>query len=324
MVSDGRVGIEVQCRGLAETLGFDPVIKRIKTRAPWRWLPPAFWRDPLRAIDPSGDRLAPPWPDLVIGTGRQAVAPNLAIRRASGGRTITIQIQDPKVSLDRFDIVIAPAHDGLTGPNVITTRGSLHGLSEARLAVAAAQLAPKVDSLPKPRVGVLIGGKSRVHSLPDRLAQRLGQDLAAMARSQGVGLMITPSRRTELRTMAILREALAGLPVFIWDREGDNPYQGILGLADAFVVTGDSVNMVCEAAFTGKPIHIAEVAGGTAKFRDFHEAMQSDGITHPFAGRLESWHYAPLRETESVAAEIRRRLGFPEAAEPRLGVGGAD
>ena len=82
--------------------------------------------------------------------------------------------------------------------------------------------------------------------------------------------------------------------------------------------------MVCEAAFTGKPIHIAEVAGGTAKFRDFHEAMQSDGIARPFAGRLETWHYTPLRETESVAAEIRRRLGFPEAAEPRLGVGGAD
>jgi len=329
VVSDGRVGIEVQCRGLAEALGFDPVIKRIRARAPWRWLPPAFWRNPLRALDPSGDRLAPPWPDLVIGTGRLAVAPNLAIRRASGGRTITIQIQDPKVSLDRFDIVIAPAHDGLTGPNVITTQGSLHGLSETRLAVAAAQLAPEVDALPKPRVGVLIGGKSRVHSLPDRLAQKLGAGLASLARSQGIGLMVTPSRRTEARTMAILREALAGLPAYIWDGQGDNPYLGILGLADAFVVTGDSVNMICEAAFTGKPVHIAEVAGGTAKFRDFHEAMQESGIVRPFAGRLEHWHYPPLRETEGVAAEIRCRLGLPAATQPQVeqaqvGVGGAD
>ena len=328
VVSDGRVGIEIQCRGLAEALGFDPAIKRIKTRAPWRWLPPAFWRDPLRALDPAGDRLAPPWPDLVIGTGRQAVAPNLAIRRASGGRTVAIQIQDPKVAPERFDLVIAPEHDGLTGANVIATRGSLHGLTEAHLAVAAARLAPKVDGLPKPRVGVLIGGKSRVHSLPDPLARRLGEGLADMARGQGVGLIVTPSRRTEARTMAILREALAGLPAYVWDGQrddqGDNPYRGILGLADAFVVTGDSVNMVCEAAFTGKPVHTAEVAGGTPKFRHFHAAMERDGITRPFAGRLESWHYAPLRETESVAAEIRRRLGLAEAAPPRAGVGGAD
>lgn len=326
VVSDGRVGIEIQCRGLAEALGLDPVVKRIRARWPWNRLPPRFWRDPLRRLDPAGDILAPPWPDLLIGTGRLAVAPNLAIRRASGGRSFAIQVQDPKVPLERFDLVIAPRHDGLEGPNVISTLGSLHGLTDAKLTEAAESFEPRIAGLPHPRVAVMLGGDSRVHRMTRRSAESLAAGLAAVARDQGAGLMVTPSRRTGAETQTIVREALAGLPADIWDGNGANPYLGFLALADAFVVTADSVNMVCEAAYTGKPIHIAEVSGGTAKFRRFHAAMRDAGITRPFAGRLESWSYPPLRETAKVAAEVGRRLalaGRPLAAAPG-GTGTAD
>jgi len=317
VVSDGRAGIEIQCRGLAEAIGLQPVVKRIKARAPWRWLPPAFWFDPLRRLAPSGDRMQPPWPDLLIGTGRLAVAPNLAVRRASRGGTFTVQIQDPKVALDHFDVVIAPEHDRLSGPNVIATRGSLHGITEARLAAAAAEWQAGIVQLPRPRVTVLIGGDSRTHRMTRQHAERLAAGLAALAREQGAGLLVTPSRRTGDATLAIVRAALAGLPAVIWDGSGANPYLGYLALADAFVVTGDSVNMICEAAYTGKPIHLAEIGGGTDKFERFHESMARAGIVRPFAGRVEQWRYAPLRETEAVAAELRRRLGLPERASPQ-------
>lgn len=308
VVSDGRVGIEIQCRGLAELLGFAPVVKRIVVRAPWRWIPPAFWIDPLAALDPAGDRLAPPWPDLLIGTGRMAVGPNMAVRRASGGRTFTVQIQDPKVALSNFDVVVAPQHDRLAGPNVVTTRGSLHGITAARLAEAAEAWGPRIARLPHPRVAVLLGGDSRVHRLTAADAERLGRGLAEMARASGAGLMVTPSRRTAPETLAILRRELAGFAAEIWEGSGDNPYLGYLALADAFVITGDSVNMICEAAYTGKPIHVAEISGGTAKFERFHQGLREAGIARPFAGRLESWSYPPLDETSAVAAEIRRRL----------------
>ena len=317
VISDGRAGIEVQARGLAEALGFDPVIKRIKTRAPWRWLPPQFWLDPLRAVDPAGDPLAPPWPDVAIGSGRQAVAPNRAIRRASRGRSFVIQVQDPKVDLAGFDVVVAPEHDRLAGPNLIATKGSLHGVTEARLAAAAAEFAPRFEALPRPLVGVLVGGNSRKHRMTADLAQALGDGLAQACRAQDVGLAVTPSRRTGPANEAILRRALAPVAADVWDWTGPNPYFGILALADAFVVTGDSVNMVCEAAFTGRPVHVFETAGGTAKFRRFHDTMRAAGITRPFAGRVEEWSYPPLRETPAVAAEIRRRLdarGSPAAA----------
>jgi len=83
---------------------------------------------------------------------------------------------------------------------------------------------------------------------------------------------------------------------------------GRLGLADALVVTGDSVTMISEAAATGKPVHVVELPGGTAKFSRFHAGMGAAGITRPFDGRLESWDYPPLEETARAAAEIRRRL----------------
>ncbi len=308
VLSDGRAGNETQCRGLARALGFEPIVKRLKIRAPWRWLPPNLWLNPLVAVDPSGDRLAPPWPDVAIGTGRRAVGPNAAIRRASRGRTFTVQIQDPKVAPSAFDAVVAPAHDGLEGANVITTRGSLNSLTRERLAEAAARFAPGLAALPRPLVAVLVGGDSRVHRLTADLTRRLARDLVRMARDRGAGLLVTPSRRTGPENLAILREALAGLPAEIWDGSGDNPYLGYLALADAFVITADSVNMTCEAAFTGKPIHIAEVAGGTAKFARFHATMRAAGITRPFDGGLESWSYPPMNETAEVAAEIRRRL----------------
>src|SRR3546814_15726728 len=79
--------------------------------------------------------------------------------------------------------------------------------------------------------------------------------------------MVTPSRRTGPDNEAILRARLAGLPAEIWDGEGENPYFAYLGLADAILVTADSVNMVCEAASTGKPVYVIALDGSSDKFR---------------------------------------------------------
>ena len=46
---------------------------------------------------------------------------------------------------------------------------------------------------------------------------------------------------------------LAPLGAWIWDMEGDNPYFGLLALADVIVATLDSISMVSEAAATHAP-----------------------------------------------------------------------
>lgn len=308
VMTDGKAGMEVQCVGLAEALGFEPRVKRIQVTKPWRWLPPRLVPDPLGAIGPKRDRLAPPWPEMLIASGRQTVAPSMAIRHASGGRTFTVQIQNPVVDPARFDLVVAPRHDRLTGPNVIQTIGGLNRITEARLRAAAAKFGPAFAHLPRPLIAVALGGSNRVYRFTRAIARRLGEDLARLCRAEGVGLLITASRRTDPSIVALLRAALNGCAAEIWDGEGENPYLGYLGLAEAFVVTGDSVNMVCEAATTGKPVYVVELAGGSAKFARFHQALREAGATRPFAGRLEHWSYPPLHDTEATAAEIRRRL----------------
>ena len=248
VVTDGTPGMENQALGLAETLGLRPEIKRIAPRLPWRFLPAALWPWPLSAT--TGDALAPPWPDILIATGRPTVAPALAIKARNGGRTFAIQIQNPGLLRDKFDVVIAPQHDRIAGENVIATRGSLNGISAAKLAEAARRFAPALAKLERPLVAVLVGGDNKVYRLTPELTRHLCRQLKSLAENFGAGLAVTPSRRTSAENEAILRDMLKPIGAEIWGGTGENPYLGYLALADAVVVTGDSVNMVSEACVT--------------------------------------------------------------------------
>ncbi|MFQ5959034.1 MAG: mitochondrial fission ELM1 family protein [Alphaproteobacteria bacterium] len=310
VLTDEKPGNENPCRGLAEAVGLETALKRVYPRSPWSRLPPQLWFAPLSAPGPGSDPLEPPWPDLLIAAGRQTVALSIAIKRASGGRSFTVQILDPAVRLDRFDLVVAPEHDRVSGPNVIVTTGAMNRVTPERLAATAPAFEKGVAHLPHPRVAVLIGGNSKRHRLDPATAAGIGDRLAALARANGAGLMIIPSRRTGDDNARALAARLDGVAAVMWDGRGDNPYFAYLALADAIVVTGDSVAMVSEACATGKPVHVVDLPGGSAKFRRFHEGLRRAGCTRPLGNSLASWDYTPLNETARVAAEVRRRLGL--------------
>jgi len=155
---------------------------------------------------------------------------------------------------------------------------------------------------------VSLGGDNGVFRMTADVIDRLGADLRHLVAKSGAGLLITPSRRTDAALGQRLRDLLHDLPHLWHDGSGDNPYLGWLGLADAVVVTGDSVNMVSEACATGKPVFTVDLEGGNAKFARFHAALARDGLTRPFAGRLEHWTYPPLDDTAKVAGAVRDRL----------------
>ena len=308
VLTEGHVGMVNQAVGLAEAMGLAPEIKRLAVRTPWKHLPPRLWVKALSAAGPGGDRLEPPWPDLLISCGKRSVAPALAIRRASRGRTFAVHIQTPPVDPGRFDLVVAPAHDRLTGPNVFVTRAAVHRVTPARLEQAAARFAPLLANLPRPLVAVLIGGSNGRHRLTPELTARVAEQLAALSRSRGIGLAVTASRRTGVENEAILRNRLSGASAVVWDGQGENPYFGYLGLADAVVVTADSVSMVSEAVSTGKPVHVVDLPGASRRIGRFHASLRDAGMTRRFDGTLDSWHYAPPDDTARAAAEVWRRL----------------
>jgi len=310
VLTDGKAGTRNGALGLAEAVGLPVVDKHTHSRLPWRWLPPQLWPSGVLGVGAGGDRLAPPWPRLLISAGERSVGPALAVKKLSGGKTFCVHIQHPRVDPAKFDLVTASAHDRLTGPNVRTTLGALHHVTREKLEVEARKFEAQYARLPRPRVAVLIGGANRVYRFDRATAERLADGLARVCDETGAGLLITASRRTGAENEALLRERLKGLPVEIWDGKGDNPYFAFLGLADAIIVTSDSVNMVSEACFTGKPVHVFGLpGGGRTKFDRFHASLVDAGITRPFQGRLENWQYEALDERTALAAEIREKLG---------------
>jgi uncharacterized protein len=311
VITDGKIGIVNQAVGLAEAIGVPFVEKTVALSLPWRWLPANLWPSGTLGTarpDRAEDALTPPWPDLIISCGRQAVGPARAVKAKSGA--FHAHIQHPRMLLSTFDVLIVPAHDRLEGDNVIVTNGAIHRVTPARLKAAAADFATLLAPLPRPLIAVLIGGGSKSHRLTTERCKNIVAQLQNFAKSTGGGLAITTSRRTGAENEAILRDALSGPDVFFWDGAGENPYFGLLGLADHIVVTADSVNMVSEACRTGKPVHVIDLDGGSAKFTAFHKSFRDAGFTRMFSGEAAQWTYEPLDETGRAAAEIRRRLNL--------------
>jgi mitochondrial fission protein ELM1 len=280
--------MESQCLGLAEALELAPTIFRISLREPWRSLAPHLRIGLSNAFE---HPFSPPWPDLLIATGRHSVPASLHIGRQSP-LTRRVQIQNPGIHPGNFDLVITPMHDDLRGANVIHTVGALHRATPERLAAEAAALASRIANLPHPRIGVLIGGTSGVYRFGADEARALAQELREQLSRLGGSFVLTPSRRTGDDNVAILRNTLAGTPGFFWDGTGENPYFGILGSADVLLVTADSVNMITEACASGHPVYVYNLPGGSAKSRRFHEAVFLRGYARPYRGSL-----APLPTT---------------------------
>ncbi len=307
VVTDGTPGMENQCLGLAERLPLPIRTFRIAFREPWKTLAPRSIGPALEHLAPQSDRPRPPWPKLLIGCGRQSIPVSIAIKNLSCGKTFTVQCQHPRVRAAAFDLVIPPEHDRLAGANVFPIAGSPNRITPQRLSEARTRFSDLFSRLPNPRLAVLIGGDSRTHGKLSAMdVQKLSAALARLSREHG--LMISSSRRTPRGLMDALRRALADTSAYIWDGTGSNPYFGMLAWADAFLVTGDSVNMICEAGSTGKPVQVLPVPGGRRRSRSFHALLQEKGVTRPFAGKIEQWTYTPLDETGRAAAHLQKLL----------------
>ncbi len=304
MLSEAYAGLQAQALGLAEAAGLTPALRVVAPRAPWRFLPAARWPAPLRV---ARDAIQPPLPELIVGCGGVAAAVGAALRRPG---LPVVQVQNPRLDLRRFDLIVANRHDELTGPNVVLTRTALHRATPDRLAQAAEAWRERLADLPRPLVAVLVGGSNGRFRLDAPVAAALATQLATMIRRDSVGVALTPSRRTDPAATRALSDTLGPLGGWVWDGNGDNPYFGLLALADAIVVTMDSVSMVSEAAATAVPVLVAKLPGKSRRIGLFLDGLTADGRIRPFAGRLETWPVEPLDDTPAAAAEMRRRLGF--------------
>lgn len=298
-------GLRAQALGLAEAAGLRPDTRTLQILPPWNWLSSGLWVNPRWAV--GAGAFAEPVPGVVIGSGGAGARVAAALRRPG---VKAVAIQHPRMGLDRFDLVLAARHDGITGPNVIVTRTALHRVTQARLAAEKAVWGPVFAPYRRPLVAVLLGGSNGRYRFEAAEAAALAKQLSAVVRREDLGLVVTPSRRTSAEVINILRAALEPLGAWIWDGQGENPYFGMLACADAIIATADSVSMVSEAVATSAPVYLVRLPGKSARIGAFMDALAADGRVRDFADRLELWDSSPLDDTAMAGAEMRRRLGL--------------
>ncbi len=311
---DDRAGNRAQVLGVAEALGW-PFVTREITYRPLARLPNLLIGATFATLTaPSRAALRPPWPGLVITAGRRSAPVARAIKRAGGGSVRLVQLMDPEAGRTRFDLLVLPCHDRpRPRPNLLTVIGAPHRMTDERLAAARAMWAPRLEPLPRPRIAALIGGPTRRSGMTEADARALGERLSGFAEAAGGSLMVTTSRRTGAAADALLAALRGPRHVHRWGEAGDNPLTGYLAVADAVVVTGDSVSMCCEACATGVPVYIWAPPGSTP---EKHRRLHADLIAAGYARALEpattlaAWSHPPLNPAATVAAAVHRVFGW--------------
>ena len=312
VLTEDRPGNTTQAIGLAEALGWP--WERKELRCGWiSGLHNRLLGASLRGIDVARSApLEPPWPDLVIAAGRRTAPVALWIREQSGGHTRLVQLGrkggDQAAS---FDLVVSPSYCGLyPHPHRIETHAPLHSMNPARLAEAALRWKPRLEAAPAPRIAVLVGGSSGQYRLDRKTARRLGEDVSRLADATGGSLFASTSRRTGPAATAAFRAALGGRAALVHcaGEPGDNPYPGLLALADAFVITGDSESMLAEACSRGKPVSIYPLPTRTSfrALRFFRDRVVARAAARPAGPRGTG---RPQRGLEYLCARLVER-GF--------------
>ena len=309
ILADDRPGNLNQLLGVVEALGWPFETKPIRF-GPLARLPNAVVCASLLGLTPDArTALAPPWPDLALGAGRRAAPVLRWIRRRSPG-TLVVQLMWPG-SAEGLDLIAVPEHD-LVPPraHLVRTLGAPHRITPTRLRAAAAALAPRLVDLPRPRIACLMGGSTRRRRFTSQDAEGLAHRASAMARACGGSLLVTTSRRTEAACAVALAAALDA-PHFLhrWRAGGDNPYPGLLGSADAVIVTADSASMCTEACATGRPVFLATPGDAApGKLGRLHERLAALGYLRPLGAPWPAAVPPPLDPASGVAEAIRARL----------------
>ena len=312
VVTDGAAGNERQALALAAAMGLSPRNEHVRLALPWSWLAPHLRAGAWRALPAAlreAARRDPP--RLAIGCGRAGALASAALRRATG--CFAVQILDPRAAPGHWDVVVAPAHDGLRGAGVVTTLGALNCVTPGLLATAAAAHS-RLAHLPAPRTALLIGGSRGSQRIDAESLRTLLHRLARWHAREGGSFLVTTSRRTGADVVPVLEAFLQRHPGELWSGagKGANPYHAYLAHADRIVVTADSVNLASEACATGKPVYVFAPRTVRGKLACFHRALEAGGHARPLPDELPpAWTPVPLRETAGVAAEIWRRYRGP-------------
>lgn len=309
-----RAGDNAQVLRLAGALGWPFEVKELAYNRR-HVLPNELLGATVASLDrAASSALEPPWPDLVLAIGKRSVPAARWIRRQAGGRTRLVQLGRPRAALADFDLVITtPQYRLPPRDNVLQLTLPLSGAAAAADATAAGW-APAFAHLPRPLLGLLVGGDSSSYRLPAAAARDLGRAASAAARERGGSLLVATSPRTP-RAAAEALAAEISVPAYVhlWSPEAEaSPYPGILAHADSFIVTAESASLLADACATGRPVLMSGLpARWHVRLRRLWRARRGRAPGPP-AGRWAAWLaerglVSPPRDLEALHEVLIRR-----------------
>ncbi|MCP5060444.1 MAG: hypothetical protein GY937_27415 [bacterium] len=260
VVVDDRAGNETQAVGLAEELGWDYQLIRLRFGRLGNLHPRLRGASRLGLSRGQRAKLGARWPELVISAGRRAAPVARWVRERAQGRTRLVHLgRKGGAAAGLFDLVVTPRHARLwPHPRRIETLLPLSRVNDAELARAADRWKECLaNEAGRPCVAVLVGGETRKHRLGPSEARQMALAALALTRSLGGELWVTTSPRTGDASTAALGRALGtGAKFFPWEPGKETPYLGLLAKADLLIVTGESESMLAEACATDRPVMV--------------------------------------------------------------------
>ena len=305
LLTEGMHGMISQVEGLAKALDLDFIHEKIELNNFWKLIPPKL--TPIQDFV-FKNKIEHKF-NIVISCGRKSVIPSIYLKNKFKNKIMNIHIQDPKVSLNNFDFIVAPEHDGLSGKNVIVTKGAIHYLRIEELKKNENYLKPE---LKKEKIVVLIvGGPNKYYNYDDKSINELFKKIEDNF-LHSYQLIFVPSMRTPQKIIDKAKDYFNKNQIII-DRVDKSAYLSSLQLADRIVVTCDSTSMISEAAITGKPIYVAQfpTIRNNPRFKKFFKLFESLNIIRdlkPVEIMLDRWNYEKLNETDRISSYIKEKL----------------
>ena len=274
LLTEGMHGMISQVEGLAKALDLNFIHEKIELNNFWKLFPPKL--TPIQdfvfknKIDSQFD--------VVISCGRKSVIPSIYLKKKFKSKIINIHIQEPKVSLDNFDFVVAPEHDGLKGSNVLTSKGAVHYLTNGELDENENYLKSRI-SAEKKIVTLVLGGPTRYYDYNNQVIEGIFSKIEKNFLNNNYQLIVIPSMRTPPNIIEKAKSYFDKDQIVIPDVD-KKAYLSSLKIADHIVVTCDSTSMISEAAITGKPIYVAQMPAikNNQRFKSFFNLFVSLNI----------------------------------------------
>ena len=303
LLTQGMHGMVSQVEGLARALGLTYKHQSIKLKSFWNLLPPK--------LTPISENLVKEKfvcdSKVIISCGRKSVIPSIALKKRLGKEIFTIHIQDPKVSLKYFDLIISPEHDNIKGDNVLTTKGAIHYLTKKEIKDNLNYL--NVNKEKKKLVAFIIGGPNKYYNYNDQTIHQLFTKIKTLFTPDKYKIIIVPSYRTPENIIKKAYDTFNFNHIVIKTLD-KKAYLSALALADISVVTCDSTSMISEAAITGKPVYIAMMkpVKNNRRFKKFYSLLTNLGITRELSNSVEEWSYESLDEVNKIAPIIKSKM----------------